>query len=204
MLKNGEYRIISITSQADNLSILNQFIYSDAWLNVSLQLSTWSSSTSLSSCLYGLTGRPSSASPPTPPKRYHKPIQQKQACMSVSSHWCEVNLMIAIKSFFLPSHSSSAYPRLRKSVMRRKRGQSPSKRSYGELPPVCLCTPAQEQEVRLTYMRVQMLNVSRFCSVGAVHLPTYLLCWCDAAIRYCDRCQVIKPDRCHHCSACDM
>uniref|UniRef100_A0A8B9KLT7 Palmitoyltransferase n=1 Tax=Astyanax mexicanus TaxID=7994 RepID=A0A8B9KLT7_ASTMX len=24
------------------------------------------------------------------------------------------------------------------------------------------------------------------------------------AIRYCDRCQVIKPDRCHHCSACDM
>ncbi|XP_072562646.1 palmitoyltransferase ZDHHC20-B-like isoform X1 [Paramormyrops kingsleyae] len=24
------------------------------------------------------------------------------------------------------------------------------------------------------------------------------------AIRYCDRCQVIKPDRCHHCSACDV
>lgn len=24
------------------------------------------------------------------------------------------------------------------------------------------------------------------------------------AVRYCDRCQVIKPDRCHHCSACDM
>ncbi|TSK98508.1 Palmitoyltransferase ZDHHC2 [Bagarius yarrelli] len=24
------------------------------------------------------------------------------------------------------------------------------------------------------------------------------------AIRYCDRCQIIKPDRCHHCSACDM
>ncbi|KAI4793077.1 hypothetical protein KUCAC02_032944 [Chaenocephalus aceratus] len=23
-------------------------------------------------------------------------------------------------------------------------------------------------------------------------------------IRYCDRCPVIKPDRCHHCSACDM
>lgn len=29
----------------------------------------------------------------------------------------------------------------------------------------------------------------------------YSLC---IAIRYCDRCQVIKPDRCHHCSACDM
>ncbi|KAH0625111.1 hypothetical protein JD844_033239, partial [Phrynosoma platyrhinos] len=23
-------------------------------------------------------------------------------------------------------------------------------------------------------------------------------------IRYCDRCQLIKPDRCHHCSACDL
>lgn len=31
-----------------------------------------------------------------------------------------------------------------------------------------------------------------------------LLCQHDTAIRYCDRCQVIKPDRCHHCSACDM
>lgn len=204
MLKNGEYQIISIMSQDDNLSVLNQCIYSDAWLNVSLQLSTWSSSTSLSSCLYGLTGRPSSASPPTPPKRYHKPIQQKQACVSVSCYWYKVNLMIALKSFFLPSHSSSAYPRLRKSVMRRKRGQSPSKRSYGELPPVCLCTPAQEPEVRLTYMRVQMWtrHVSPLCR--CCPLTAYLLCWCDAAIRYCDRCQVIKPDRCHHCSACDM
>ncbi|KAL4657368.1 putative palmitoyltransferase ZDHHC20 isoform X1 [Arapaima gigas] len=25
----------------------------------------------------------------------------------------------------------------------------------------------------------------------------------SGAIRYCDRCQVIKPDRCHHCSTCD-
>lgn len=24
-----------------------------------------------------------------------------------------------------------------------------------------------------------------------------------SAIRYCDRCQLIKPDRCHHCSTCD-
>ncbi|XP_074528729.1 palmitoyltransferase ZDHHC20-A-like [Halichoeres trimaculatus] len=24
------------------------------------------------------------------------------------------------------------------------------------------------------------------------------------AIRYCDHCQVIKPDRCHHCSTCEM
>ncbi|ETE64090.1 putative palmitoyltransferase ZDHHC20, partial [Ophiophagus hannah] len=26
----------------------------------------------------------------------------------------------------------------------------------------------------------------------------------NIAIRYCDRCQLIKPDRCHHCSACDL
>ncbi|XP_013908529.1 PREDICTED: palmitoyltransferase ZDHHC2 isoform X1 [Thamnophis sirtalis] len=25
----------------------------------------------------------------------------------------------------------------------------------------------------------------------------------SGAIRYCDRCQLIKPDRCHHCSVCD-
>ena len=30
------------------------------------------------------------------------------------------------------------------------------------------------------------------------------VCVFCAAVRYCDRCQVIKPDRCHHCSACDM
>ncbi|TRY88700.1 hypothetical protein DNTS_006271 [Danionella cerebrum] len=26
----------------------------------------------------------------------------------------------------------------------------------------------------------------------------------SGAIRYCDHCQLLKPDRCHHCSACDM
>ncbi|MGH0129578.1 UNVERIFIED_CONTAM: hypothetical protein FKN15_039086 [Acipenser sinensis] len=25
-----------------------------------------------------------------------------------------------------------------------------------------------------------------------------------SAVRFCDRCQVIKPDRCHHCSLCEM
>ncbi|KAM7389425.1 hypothetical protein PAMP_023406 [Pampus punctatissimus] len=25
----------------------------------------------------------------------------------------------------------------------------------------------------------------------------------SGAIRFCDRCQLLKPDRCHHCSACD-
>ncbi|KAG8553841.1 hypothetical protein GDO81_003569 [Engystomops pustulosus] len=26
----------------------------------------------------------------------------------------------------------------------------------------------------------------------------------EKAIRFCDRCQVVKPDRCHHCSVCGM
>ncbi|CAI9538656.1 unnamed protein product [Staurois parvus] len=26
----------------------------------------------------------------------------------------------------------------------------------------------------------------------------------NGAIRFCDRCQVVKPDRCHHCSVCGM
>ncbi|XP_008304127.1 palmitoyltransferase ZDHHC2-like [Stegastes partitus] len=25
----------------------------------------------------------------------------------------------------------------------------------------------------------------------------------SGAIRFCDRCQLLKPDRCHHCSVCD-
>ncbi|KAM9839225.1 LOW QUALITY PROTEIN: palmitoyltransferase ZDHHC20-B-like [Aulostomus maculatus] len=38
---------------------------------------------------------------------------------------------------------------------------------------------------------------------AATSLPLYTRTGAGA-IRYCDRCQVIKPDRCHHCSACDM
>ncbi|XP_029313513.1 palmitoyltransferase ZDHHC20-like isoform X2 [Cottoperca gobio] len=38
---------------------------------------------------------------------------------------------------------------------------------------------------------------------AATSLPMYTRTGAGA-IRYCDRCQVIKPDRCHHCSACDM
>ncbi|XP_060682065.1 palmitoyltransferase ZDHHC20-B-like isoform X1 [Hemiscyllium ocellatum] len=38
---------------------------------------------------------------------------------------------------------------------------------------------------------------------AAKDLPVYTRT-ANGAIRYCDRCQVIKPDRCHHCSACDM
>ncbi|CAB1333054.1 unnamed protein product [Coregonus sp. 'balchen'] len=37
----------------------------------------------------------------------------------------------------------------------------------------------------------------------AVGLPVYTRTG-TGAVRYCDHCQVIKPDRCHHCSTCDM
>ncbi|XP_049678791.1 palmitoyltransferase ZDHHC20 isoform X9 [Accipiter gentilis] len=38
---------------------------------------------------------------------------------------------------------------------------------------------------------------------AAKDLPIYTTT-ASRAIRYCDRCQLIKPDRCHHCSACDI
>ncbi|XP_013916005.1 PREDICTED: probable palmitoyltransferase ZDHHC20 isoform X1 [Thamnophis sirtalis] len=38
---------------------------------------------------------------------------------------------------------------------------------------------------------------------AAKDLPVYTTTT-SRAIRYCDRCQLIKPDRCHHCSACDL
>ncbi|GAB5570173.1 palmitoyltransferase ZDHHC2 isoform X1 [Prionailurus iriomotensis] len=37
---------------------------------------------------------------------------------------------------------------------------------------------------------------------AAKDLPIYTRTM-SGAIRYCDRCQLIKPDRCHHCSVCD-
>lgn len=49
----------------------------DILLNVSLQLSTWSSSTSPSLCLYGRTGRPSSLILPILPKRYNNTFLKK-------------------------------------------------------------------------------------------------------------------------------
>ncbi|XP_075919509.1 palmitoyltransferase ZDHHC20-B-like [Petromyzon marinus] len=38
------------------------------------------------------------------------------------------------------------------------------------------------------------------CSAHSLPLAT---CTESGAIRYCERCQLVKPDRCHHCSVCD-
>ncbi|XP_064422763.1 palmitoyltransferase ZDHHC15B [Latimeria chalumnae] len=37
----------------------------------------------------------------------------------------------------------------------------------------------------------------------AKNLPVYTRT-ASKAVRFCDRCQLIKPDRCHHCSVCDV
>lgn len=48
----------------------------------------------------------------------------------------------------------------------------------------------------------------------SVHLFSHWMNWVShltafyslpqLAVRYCDHCQIIKPDRCHHCSTCEM
>ncbi|XP_030065791.1 palmitoyltransferase ZDHHC15 [Microcaecilia unicolor] len=38
---------------------------------------------------------------------------------------------------------------------------------------------------------------------AAKKLPVYMRTG-SGAVRFCDRCQVIKPDRCHHCSVCGI
>ncbi|KAJ8776998.1 hypothetical protein J1605_014928 [Eschrichtius robustus] len=37
----------------------------------------------------------------------------------------------------------------------------------------------------------------------AKKLPVYTRTG-SGAVRFCDRCHLIKPDRCHHCSVCAM
>lgn len=42
---------------------------------------------------------------------------------------------------------------------------------------------------------------STWCSAQISFIQLAILL--PAAIRFCDRCQVLKPDRCHHCSVCE-
>ncbi|KAL1006630.1 hypothetical protein UPYG_G00074690 [Umbra pygmaea] len=63
------------------------------------------------------------------------------------------------------------------------------------------CLPKAEKE---QYMREERPESQQeILWRAATNLPLYTHTGAGA-IRYCDRCQVIKPDRCHHCSACDM
>ncbi|TRZ02313.1 hypothetical protein DNTS_009712 [Danionella cerebrum] len=65
----------------------------------------------------------------------------------------------------------------------------------------CFCLPKSEKE---QYEKEQRPETQQeILKKVATSLPLYTRTGAGA-IRYCDRCQVIKPDRCHHCSACDM
>ncbi|RXM93143.1 Palmitoyltransferase ZDHHC15 [Acipenser ruthenus] len=53
-----------------------------------------------------------------------------------------------------------------------------------------------ENEERSEVQKQILLDIAK-------RLPVYT--WAaSGAVRFCDRCQVIKPDRCHHCSLCEM
>ncbi|XP_028840069.1 palmitoyltransferase ZDHHC20-A isoform X3 [Denticeps clupeoides] len=63
----------------------------------------------------------------------------------------------------------------------------------------CLPKPEKEQYEKEERVEVQQEILKRV----ARDLPIYT-CTGSGAIRYCDHCQLIKPDRCHHCSSCDQ
>lgn len=179
------------------IQCIRETVGSDVLLNVSLQLSTWSSSTSPSSCLYGLTGRPSSASLPTPPKRYNNQkslqIQAHSLYMSVIPCWHKKKNCFSFTPV-LPAQTWEGALREGREARVPARDPLESRHQSASVHP----------HRSWRYISV-CLNVNVCCtSVLDLSRNKILLCWHDAAIRYCDRCQVIKPDRCHHCSACDM
>ncbi|XP_041076704.1 palmitoyltransferase ZDHHC15B-like [Polyodon spathula] len=53
-----------------------------------------------------------------------------------------------------------------------------------------------ENEERSEVQKQILLDIAK-------RLPVYTRA-ASGAVRFCDRCQVIKPDRCHHCSLCEL
>lgn len=77
-----------------------------------------------------------------------------------------------------PSDASFACQRLKRSAMKRKRGQNPSKRSSGELRAICLSTPAQEREVHFSHTFVQISCFSsRFLTPALTSCRSDTLLW---------------------------
>ncbi|XP_036823595.1 palmitoyltransferase ZDHHC20 isoform X3 [Oncorhynchus mykiss] len=62
----------------------------------------------------------------------------------------------------------------------------------------CLAKVEKEQ-----YEKEQSDAQQDILKKAAIGLPVYTRTG-TGAVRYCEHCQVIKPDRCHHCSTCDM
>ncbi|KAG7247169.1 hypothetical protein CRUP_015089, partial [Coryphaenoides rupestris] len=71
-------------------------------------------------------------------------------------------------------------------------------------PPACPSTsfglPKAEKE---QYEREQRAEVQQeLLKKVVLEMPVYTRT-AGGAVRYCNSCQVIKPDRCHHCSTCE-
>ncbi|XP_014895840.1 probable palmitoyltransferase ZDHHC20 [Poecilia latipinna] len=67
-------------------------------------------------------------------------------------------------------------------------------------PSTAFALPRAEKEL---YEKEQRAEVQQeILKKVAKNLPVYT-CTAGGAIRYCNFCQVIKPDRCHHCSSCE-
>uniref|UniRef100_A0A1A8H8D8 Palmitoyltransferase n=1 Tax=Nothobranchius korthausae TaxID=1143690 RepID=A0A1A8H8D8_9TELE len=68
-------------------------------------------------------------------------------------------------------------------------------------PSIAFALPRAEKELYEKEQRAEMQQ--EILKRVAKNLPIYTRT-AGGAIRYCDFCQVIKPDRCHHCSTCEM
>ncbi|XP_077926709.1 palmitoyltransferase ZDHHC20 isoform X8 [Halichoerus grypus] len=106
--------------------------------------------------------------------------------MFVWSYWMTIFTSPASpsKEFYLPSSEKERYEK----EFSQERQQEILKRAARDLP-------------------IYTTSASRICSyntcvstekITASFFPLL------SAIRYCERCQLIKPDRAHHCSACDI
>ncbi|KAF3840895.1 hypothetical protein F7725_006757 [Dissostichus mawsoni] len=73
--------------------------------------------------------------------------------------------------------------------------------SKPESPSKAFCLPRAEKE--LFEREEQAETQQEILKKVAKNLPVYTRT-AGGAVRYCDHCQVIKPDRCHHCSTCEM
>ncbi|XP_076025148.1 palmitoyltransferase ZDHHC20-B-like [Genypterus blacodes] len=68
-------------------------------------------------------------------------------------------------------------------------------------PSKAFCLPRAEKE---QYEKEERAEIQQeILKKVARNVPVYTRT-AGGAVRYCDHCQIIKPDRCHHCSTCEM
>ncbi|RXN24982.1 palmitoyltransferase ZDHHC15 [Labeo rohita] len=84
------------------------------------------------------------------------------------------------------------------------RAQSGGTQSYDAKNLSAMCTFAQQLQLYnhlAECCKWQCLPVKHV--IGCKRWQLIVFISMSSAIRFCDRCQVIKPDRCHHCSVCE-